>query len=243
MIWTKQQGSWQAAPLHDTLMGLPALIVCGGPSLARIDCDALQGPGRAVLALNNAAPKVRPDWWLGMDGPDCYERAILNESYPKLVHPGYWKEFDGTPNLFTADLVKNVAFYDGGERDVFRWDRDTFRVSIQLAIYLGCRNICLIGCDLSTQKQDYVDGSYLSAEQRASNQRLYDANYQFLEWHIQHRPFVKFISASHGSRINQLMPYMEVRKLLRQIEKAVPRGRKLLHNSMRDASLSIQSAP
>lgn len=237
MIWRKPKDKWQSVALHDSMVGLPAFIVCNGPSMDNVDTSTLRGSGRVVIALNNAAPKVRPDWWMGMDSPECYDKSIFSEAYSKLVHPAYWREFQGTRNLFTADIAKNVPFYDGGEEDVFRWDRDTFRVSIQLAIYLGCRQLCFVGVNLSTNHGDYVDGSYLTNKQRASNGRLYDANFEFLKWHMLNRPAVSFVSASPDSRINTIMPFMEMATIIEKIEAGIPKGRELLHNSMRDGQI------
>lgn len=234
MNWTKRNGKWVEATLHNSVAGLPAFIVCNGPSLTEVDCKSLTGPGRVVIAVNNAAPKVRPDWWIGMDCPECYDISIFSDPYPKFVHPSYWNEYEQFPNVYTADILKNIPFYDGNEKDGLRWDRDTFRMSIQFAIMLGCQNIFFIGVDLNNSQKDYEDGIYLTEDQRASNSKLYNDSFKFLEWHLKNRPAIGFISSSPNSRINELMPFIPAETVIKRIEKAVPRGRKLLHNSMRD---------
>lgn len=231
MMWTQQNGKWKEAPLHNGAIGLSAFIVCNGPSLAAIDVERLRGPGRVVVAVNNAAPKVRPDWWVGMDTPDCYDHSIFAGAYPKLVRPTLRDKFDGLPFVFTLDILENVAFYDGGEKDTFRWDSDTFRIALQLAVYLGCKDVFLFGVDLDTSKGDYADGNYLTDEQRAYNQKLYDTTFEFLAWHIENRPAVQIISASPGSRINELMPFFSLDSLVSSIEAKTPKGRKHGHVS------------
>ncbi len=231
MTWTNSNGKWVQTPLHDSMSGIPAFIVCNGPSLVHTDTSSITGPGRVVIALNNAAPRVRPDWWVGMDSSECYESCIGMEPYPKLIRPNNLAKFPGWFNLNTVDIREDVAFYDGGAKDALRWDHDTFRIAIQFTILLGCRDIFFVGVDLDNTQNDYADGSYLTNDQRANNARLYNANFDFLKWHIKNRPAVKFLSSSPSSRINEIMPNIPLGTAIKRIEDQIPRGRHVLHNS------------
>lgn len=232
MLWNKTHDKWEVVNLHNSMKGMVAVIACNGPSLDKIDTSNLQGPGRVVIAINNAAPKVRPDWWVGMDGPDCYDKSIFTNSYPKLVRNTLWNKYEGFPNIVTTDLREKVAFYDGGKDDCFRWDWDSFRVTIQLALYLGCKDIVLAGVDLSTKELDYAGGNCLTEKQRSGNQRLYDATIKFLKNHILTRPSIKFISASPDSQLNEFMPFFPIQDIIQDIESQIPTGRVLMHNTV-----------
>lgn len=232
MIWMRKHSKWIETPVHGCMAGLSAMLVCNGPSLAKMPQDiSFVGPGRVVVAVNNAAPRVRPDWWVGMDKPGNYDRSIFSDPYPKLIHSQYVSDYEAFNCIYSADIQKDIPFYDGGERDTFRWDNDSFRIAIQLCLLLGCRTIHLVGVDLDNGVSDYADGNYLTEDQRSSNKRLYNASFEFLKWHIENRPRVRLISSSPESRINEIMEYVPAQTALKKLSDAAPWGRMFLHNS------------
>jgi hypothetical protein len=228
MIFRQQHDQWIPCRLHGSAAGLRAVIVGNGPSLKQEDISRLTGPGRIVIAINNAAKSVRPDWWVGMDGIENYHREIFSEPYPKLIRKEHAAQFREFPAIYCADIMDNVSFYDGEDESAFRWDKDSFRIAIQLALYLGCRDLAFLGVDLSTTGGDYADGNYLTEKQRAYNQQLYDQSFEFLRRHRQRRPDVRFLCLG-SSRLQELMPSCSVSRFIKHCTAQIPAGRLKTH--------------
>lgn len=227
-LWTNN-GKWEKLGLHESMSGVPAIIACNGPSLKSVQSSEVRGPGRVVIGVNNSYPTIKPDWWVGMDDCECYDARVFCEAFPKVVRRCHHDGVLGFPSVMVPDLRDDVTFYDGESDSVWRWDKDTFRVAIQLALYLGARTIALAGVDLSTINGDYSDGDYLEPLQRSYNQVLYDGTFRFLEWHLRARPEIKFVSCSPDSRINDLMPFAELSEFIQTCEHPLPSGRKKGH--------------
>lgn len=237
MIWRKQRSGWKTVPLHGAHRGSVAVICCNGPSLAEVDASRLPGAGRVVLALNSAYPKVRPDYWMGMDTMENYDAALLGEPFPKLLRGTYQDhQWNGAPlaaypGVMFADVSERAGFLDWTERAIFHWPKNTLFIGLQFALWLGCRTIYLVGVDLDNAQKDYADGSYLTDEQRAYNAQLYAEQFARLASTVEHTEEcgVQWVSGSAGSKINKLMPFVPAEKFLPAIEAQVPRGRAKLH--------------
>lgn len=210
-IWnySKREKEWQKMPVRDSHLGMTAVIVCNGPSLNNLDTSKLSGAGRVVISMNTAYPKVRPDYWLGMDDCGCYAEGLWNEPFPKILRGSYGemqhhgkmvREF---PQVWFADVM------DSPEGDQFLWYNDTFRVAIQFAQFIGCDSFVFAGVDLSNDKMDYARGNCLNIAQRANNKRLYDAQFEWL------KNFAKKnrCATLSNTRLSSIMPVMPVEEL------------------------------
>ena len=215
-LWKHNGHVWQEIHLQGTAAGTVGFIVANGPSLNEINTRRLQGPGRTVLALNNAYPAVRPDYWIGMEHAACYDPQLLHEAFPKIMRLG---QHAAAPAVFVPSIQENVRFYDGTEPAAsFRWDKDTFRMAIQFALYLGLKTLVFVGVDLDNTTADYAENSNLTHEQRGYNQRLYDQTFEWLREFARSHPEIRLLSASPGSKINDVMTYSALSEILAMCE-------------------------
>ncbi len=229
---------WQPLDWHDTLAGLPVLLVANGPSLAQVDASKLCGPGRVVIGINNAYPAVRPDIWVGMDDPACFEQALFHDPIPKVLRAGYrnaqfhGRALRGMPGVCFVEDDEKASFFGWGPEDVFEWSSNTMLTALQLAFWMGSRDIYFIGSDLSVADGDYADGNYLSPNERARNARLYACTLERLR-NLHHDSGGgtrwRLTSCSEGSRLNEFLPYRPVPEVLGGIEAGVPKGRPKRH--------------
>ena len=96
---------WRNWECYNTQQSNVAILVGGGPSLNKIDVSNLTGPGKTVFGLNTTYPKVRPDIWVGMDDPKCYDRRIFHEPFPKVMRGNYYeRDCEGVPLLSLPNL-------------------------------------------------------------------------------------------------------------------------------------------
>lgn len=100
-------------------------IVCGGPSLARVDWSQFPDRGPMVLAINNAGAFIarRPDFWIAADAagrfaPEIWHDAAIAKFYPGDANSrGEWiQERDGDRWVPGADVcdMPNVHRIRGG---------------------------------------------------------------------------------------------------------------------------------
>jgi len=233
-IWKHTFDLWERAALFGAQRGQDAYIVCGGPSLAAAAHLQLSGPGRVVIGLNNTYPAIRPDIWIGMDEPDCYDRALLAESFPKIYRGNYSAietplgELKDTPSAHFMDVAEGVPFLPVQADQRFTWLHHTLGCAIQLAVWLGCETLHLLGCDLSHARGDYADPTQtLTEEQRRYNARLHG---QQLAWLRDLRPLlrrhsVRLLSCSPESRLNEFFPFLPVAAALQASAWHLPSGR------------------
>lgn len=237
MLWSHDGKKWAAHPLHRSARGQLAVLCCPGPSFAPVDVARLRGPGRVVIGINSTYPRLRPDYWLGMDEPDNYEQSLFSESFPKILRGNYGdlpcqgRQLKELTHTLFADVSEQADLYDWTRDATFLWSRNTFFVALQFALWLGCRDLYLLGVDLDNTAADYADGTYLTPAQRAYNARLYAQTFQTLGKLVaKSAEFgVTWISGSSGSMINQLMPCVPLAAVLATVEKNVPTGRPKQH--------------
>lgn len=215
--WEDSDHLWQSAA------GMPVIIVCNGPSLATAQNLPLCGPGRLVLAVNNAYPMIRPDVWCGIDEPDCFNSALFHEPFPKIMNAAMAeKQVAGATlakwcrNVHFADIDRLADVFATDRAAAFNDDENSFTFAVQLALWLGAREICLLGTDFSHQKGDYADGDYLTLSQRIKNSKLHA---HLVRWLHEFSPRaaiagVKIASCTAGSPINHFLPYREPGELL-----------------------------
>lgn len=94
------RGKRAATSLREQFAGGKVFLIGGGPSLRSVDLTALQRPGIATAAMNNAATMIRPTIWFSVDMPRNFHETIWRD-------PGVMK--------FTFDkhLEKGIDSWDG----------------------------------------------------------------------------------------------------------------------------------
>ena len=220
-----------------------AFVCCGGPSLKDIDPKILNGPNRTVFALNNTYPFVRPDIWIGMDDPLCYDRKLFNEPFVKIMRGGYQNRFredkqriDGLFNMFYADVKKpngELCTFKLRAHDVnFVWLYSTISTALHIIVWMGFQKIYLFGNDLNNTKGDYHDKTVnLSKINKDNNTRFYDQVYDYLKRfsEIGKKYNIQLISCSKNSRANDYLDYVDYRYVIGELEKTLPETPELYH--------------
>lgn len=223
MLWYDCGNGWQRANMARKDLNLDAILCCPGPSLK--NTPDLRGPGRKVFALNTAYPTVKPDIWIGMDEPHCYDTNLLQEGFPKILRGSYAKrQYHGQklhayPETYFADidaLPDGKTMFDLRSHDVkFAWYKHSLGVALHFMVWMGARNIYLVGCDLGGS-DDYCHGLKLSDEHRKINRRLYAQQVVFIETIAEQakKYGITIHSSTADSPINKFLPYTSVYQLL-----------------------------
>lgn len=219
--------NWRNWECYNTSQKGVAILVGGGPSLNEIDVSKLCGPGKTVFGLNTSYPHVRPDIWLGMDDPKCYNRNVFYEAFPKVLRGNYYdRDCEGVPltslpNTLFASVKpfshKADIFYRIGEdAESFIWDKNVFTVAINLILYMGFREVYLAGVDFCLLKADYFHSDIkLDSKYKAWNQNLYEHLYRYTEWLASTGKMcgIDIKSLSPGSKINDILEYVSLDEL------------------------------
>ncbi|MAH49803.1 hypothetical protein CMI37_28520 [Candidatus Pacearchaeota archaeon] len=205
------------------------VYVCGsGPSLKKVNPFDLQVPGVLTVGLNNSYPYIKPDIWFGMDDPHCYSRKIYFEPFMKIMRGGYQnrtcesvKISHCCPNLFYADCVwgdQNEIFKRKDDETIFIWNGSVTGIALHILLWMGAKNIYLLGSDLSTKDGDYHYQRGLSKENREYAQNAHDKTNLFYKWFVSagHRNGVNLRSCTPDSKINQYMEYVPLNEALKK---------------------------
>lgn len=216
-------------------MNADAYLYCPGPSLADVEDGDIHVPGALSFALNTAYPKVRPDYWIGMDYPDCYDHALWGEGFRKVCRLGRENELvDGVPikefpDVYAATTVADVNMeyvFEHREANIpFAWFNHTFGVALHMMLWMGAKRIHFVGCDLGGSK-DYYDDRELSPENRTINRRLYGKIGNgfisaFVRIGEQHG--VECVSCTPGSPLNDKMRFVPLKHALAASMARAPR--------------------
>jgi hypothetical protein len=200
---------------------LDAYLCCPGPSLANVDGELLRQAGIMTFALNTAYPKIRPDVWIGMDRPHCYDPRVWWEPFLKIarlldengvdttISGGQHVRYFG--NVFFADLedAEAAEIFQRRAHDVrFVWVKNSFFFALHFMIWMGARRIRLVGCDFGGGR-DYHDDRQLRPEQRESNRRLYAQQIEMLRRLMPsfQANGIELVSCTRDSPINEFVPY------------------------------------
>lgn len=223
MLWYDCGNGWQKAFMARKDLSLDAVLCCPGPSLKNV--PYLRGKGRKVFAINTAYPTVRPDIWLGMDEPYCYDTNLFDEPFIKIFRGSYTKSTHNNrllrtyPETYFADvaaLPKGKTLFDLRAHEVnFAWYKHTLGVAIHIMVWMGAKNIYLVGCDLGGS-EDYCHGLELKPEHRKVNRRLYAQQVVFLEEIAAQakKHGITLHSSTPDSPINEFLPYTAVDDLI-----------------------------
>ena len=221
-------------------IGADVYLCCPGPSLADVEDSDLHVPGVIVVAMNTAYPRIRPNIWVGMDEPECYDRTVWWQPCMKIARGGYQsRQCEGQPiskcpNVFFADCTEpkdRSDIFKLRAHDVkFVWHKNTLAITLHLLIWMGAKKIHLVGCDLGGSK-DYYDDRVLDASQRKYNLRLYGHQKDYLKWFAEEgkRRKIELISCTPDSPINEFLTYYELEDALAFSASKVPAPGSIKH--------------
>lgn len=117
--------------LHNILKGRHLFLLCGGPSLASLNLEALNQRGIVTMAINNTVANFRPNYFIAVDKPERFvEQAWKDPGVCKLIPRGLEtqhiskRDESGVLGVsaFTAEQCPNVFGFEIREN----FDPDTF---------------------------------------------------------------------------------------------------------------------
>jgi len=129
---------------NDMYAGYAAFLLCGGPSLARMDLEPLRERGMLTMAVNNACAVFKPNLWTHMDAPGRFlENNWLDATVMKFsMFSHHWANIrqrdPQSRELLLSDLtvaqLPNTWFYHADEY----FDPNTYLTSH--AFSCGCKD-------------------------------------------------------------------------------------------------------
>jgi len=230
--WKWNGKGWDTASIRRDNLGLDAYLYCPGPSLANVDNSTIHVPGAMAFAINTAYPHIRPDVWMGLDYPECYDRSLWDEPFLKLCRGG---RQEMTSAGMPVKLSVNTMFLDTkkptgddpyqallAKSDTFTWHKNTLIWALHIMVYMGAKKIHLVGCDMGGNA-DYHDGRELTPAQRRCNRRLYGLHTKAIK---ELSPRLKqigvdLVSCTPDSPLNEFLPFIDLDKALMRTESRV----------------------
>ena len=152
--------------------GSRAFIICNGPSLRPEDLDKIQENGDISFACNKIDKifgkcKWRPTYYAVLD--ETYQFSLLktmNEMPAEIKffrRESYWKTRNVLGDkLFlntigSKKLLKDCKFSDDCSKQLYTIATTTYSL-FQLAVYMGVKELYIIGCDNSYAREIGKDG-------------------------------------------------------------------------------------
>lgn len=243
-LWYKSGENWNTISFARETTNQNAFLCCGGPSLSLINPKFLNGPNRTVFGINNVYPFIRPEIWMGMDHPKCFNREMFWEPFVKILREGFYDStiegkipISSLPNMYYADVAedeKENIFKLREDNVKFIWHWNTFAFALHMIIWMGYGNIYIFGCDFDTSQKEYFNNVKLNDYERQYNQHLYGQLYDYLKWFSEASPEygINVYSCSENSKINNYLEYCYYLDVIRKLEEPLPKGYDLYHTSM-----------
>lgn len=167
--------------LHNVHAGKRGFIVCNGPSLKATDLDRLADAHEITFACNKIDkifPKTRwrPTYYTVMDNDLQFTLADAASNIPAVCKffrtISYLKtrEVKGQCVFLHTDgnrkLLETPKFSEDIEQVLYTIGTVTYAM-LQIAVYMGIRDIYIIGCDNSYSKNVLRDGTLVETGQNS----------------------------------------------------------------------------
>jgi len=185
-LWTMANDGWVKAPMHG-IMKSAKCVICGcGSSLK----DAVIPDDRYKIVLNDAYETVKPDCWVALDKPEFFSLDIMEKPITKVLRGGHQKEkiadreASSFPATYFCDIreVPYQCVFDYPHLDyLFCWQSQTMILAVQLAWYLGFKDIAFAGVDLADGRHN--DKAF-TPEQIEKNRKVWSQQVTFFKWWI-----------------------------------------------------------
>lgn len=137
--------------------GSVAVLLCRGPSFTEF--DRLDSLGLPIMAVNGYDPaKVRPTWWVSMDQPSLFDKAILTDgSVRKFMQASMIPLHEPAEHtyFYRSDCRGGLIgdFFDGHWIDVGDpveqpdGMRCVMLPAFRILAALGVQDVLMLGCD------------------------------------------------------------------------------------------------
>lgn len=226
--------------------GIDAYVFSSGPSLEAIDAKDFDGQPIYKVGINTTYPKIKPDVWLGMDYPKCFNDKLWSEPFWKVLRNPYnqhtvgQKKVKDFPFVYFAtidsDITPNASaeiFKRRSHKAKFIWANNTVATAMHMLIWMGFKRIHLIGSDLGIGEKAYFSDSEeyrpfnhdesspsgkISEEQEKKNQRLYNQQLSFFKGFCESGQSIglEVISCTKNSPLNAFLKYVDPAIALKQ---------------------------
>jgi hypothetical protein len=217
--------------------GMDAYLFSSGPSLSKLDLSMFNGKPVYKVGINTTYPKIKPDLWVGMDYPKCFNSELWSEPIPKILRNSHNRHSVGStpvrdfPMVYFAEAEEveqpwREVFMRRSHQTKFIWTNNTFTTTLHILIWMGFKRIHLIGSDFGSTEEDYFDDSInarpfnhdetsgegsICQKQRELNRRLYLQQLKFLRnfnRECEQRD-IEIISCSYHSPVNVFLTYVD----------------------------------
>ena len=226
---------------------IDAYLFCSGPSLLDLEFDSFRDKPIYKVGINTTYPRVKPDLWVGMDEPRCFNDNLWTEPFPKILRYQFNHHKVGKtpvrnfPFVYFAEIDEKITrnaprelFNRRAHKTKFIWTNNTLTVSFHLLIWMGFKRIHLLGLDLGVG-EDYYDDSIesrpfnhdptspsgkISDKQRGKNKRLYNQQIKFIKQFCEfgQKMGVELISCTKASPVNAFLDYKDPLTAVKQSE-------------------------
>ena len=208
-------------------------IICGGPSLRDFDFSKLKNED--TITVNKSIFDVpSPNYFITVDytflqkiNISQFKSIKTRKVFVVDFHFPFLKEQNGLIVDTRTNLIYYLNAFDfvvksykaegiGYSFDDFRTGLNSGYCALQLAVILGYKEIYLLGLDLNVDKATHYHGGYGEGKSSFKCKLETYCNYfgVGLGLLISNRRGIKVISGSSTSRLNQIIPYVNVNEVL-----------------------------
>jgi len=205
--------------LRDIHKGERCFVVCNGPSLKAEDLDKIYNAGDISFGCNKidkifSQTKWRPKYYCIIDETLQYSQLDIMQKIPadlhfyrtesyittrKVNHPCIWLNCDGSRALLT-----NPKFSEDASNVIYTIATVAYAM-LEIAVYMGMREIYIIGCDCSYAMELTKDGkivnhggsSYFAGSNDKDNKTIIAATWEMIKVF----EFTKRYANAHGIKI------------------------------------------
>lgn len=174
-FWIHRGGlKWDSeVNLCNTDQVLDLYIFSSGPSLSEVNMKMFDDAPVYKMGINTTYPKIKPDLWIGLDRPECFNENLWLERFPKILNGNYSDTKIGKIklrdycNVIFADFIKSgkthydscKLLFDNTRKEArLLWSKNTLVAALHMGILMGFKKIHMLGSDFGG-KNDYFDES------------------------------------------------------------------------------------
>jgi len=210
-------GARVAVDMDGLYQNVPLFLLGGGPELNLAPAGLRH---HATLGMNNTPLTRKPNLWVGLDKPHCFDPSIYHD--PTITKFTMITRRDLKSDGVELRDLANVYFfgtYSPKEQDFLAphrdivWWKSVFPAALQLAHRLGFAPVYLVGCGFHGGGK-YAHGAHLTdPAEIAWTSKTYDQDIDRLK---RMAPLLRdwLVSCTEGSRANEILSYVPLSEAL-----------------------------
>lgn len=180
----------------DSQIGKRVFIIATGPSLKINDLEVLQNNNELTMSMNriyNAFNDTswRPNYYVISDGVGIRDYENLEEKDEWFANTekffsdnylGFWNnQIDGTYHCFRQVQNSTKVEFSSDISDIIYSGLTVVYSCLQLAVYMGFKEIFLLGCDFSFSPKFDSDKDHFYSASKSVSKGMYSFNYEFVQ--------------------------------------------------------------